>query len=56
MILEYTLFYLFSHCSEASVIWILPEFLGEIHCIRSLSYIKNMPGNYLEYQELPLLL
>lgn len=29
MILEYTLFPLFSHCTEANVIWILTEFFGD---------------------------
>lgn len=53
---EYTEFPSFFHCTEANVISILTEFLETIYCTRSLNDIKNMPDNFLEYQELPPLL
>lgn len=56
MISEYTLFPSFFHCTEANVISILTEFLETIYCTRSLNDMKNMPDNFLEYQELPPLL
>lgn len=41
MNLEYTLFLSFSCCTEATVIWILMDFLEAISCIKSLNDIKK---------------